>query len=62
MAIQYVNLGVLHQARDDLDRAEEMYRKSLDLFRQMGVVPEIEKTERLLAELREARESPKSAD
>lgn len=48
------NLGTLYFTRGDLDRAEEMYRKSLDLFREIGATPQIEKTEGLLAKLREA--------
>ena len=31
MAADYGNLGVIHQTRGDLDRAEEMHRKSLEI-------------------------------
>ena len=43
-------------------RAEEMYRKSLDLFREVGAISKIEHVEGLLAEVRDAKESLKSAD
>ncbi len=54
IASQYGNLGVLYKTRGDLDRAEQMYRKSLDLFREIGAAPQIEHVEGLLAELRQA--------
>jgi tetratricopeptide (TPR) repeat protein len=54
MASDYGNLGTLYKIRDELDRAEEMYEKGLELFRKIGATPQIEQTERLLAELREA--------
>ena len=52
MAIQYGNLGNLYKTRGDLDRAEEMYGKSLALFRQVGVAPKIKQVEEWLADLR----------
>ena len=53
MAGDYGNLGVLYKTRGELDRAEEMYRKSLDLFREIGATPRIEQVEQWLADLRE---------
>ena len=55
MANQYGNLGNLYQTRGDLDRAEEMYRKSLALFREVGAKPKVEHIESLLAKLRNER-------
>ena len=39
----------------DLDRADEMYRKSLALFHEVGATPKIERIETLLTELRNER-------
>ena len=55
-ASDYGNLGNLYQTRGDLDRAEEMYRKSLALFRAVGATPRIEHVEALLARLRDERQ------
>jgi tetratricopeptide (TPR) repeat protein len=35
MANGYGNLGILYKTLGDLDRAEEMYQKSLLLFREL---------------------------
>ncbi len=56
MSTIYSTLANFYQIRGDLDRAEEMYLKSLGLFREVGAVREIERVERLLAKLREGRE------
>jgi Tfp pilus assembly protein PilF len=52
MASQYGNLGIVYKARGDLDRAEEMHRKSLELFTSIGSKPMIEKAESLIAALK----------
>ena len=52
MASDYGNLGIVYRTRGDLDRAEEMYEKSLELFRQVGAAPKIEKVVGWFAELR----------
>lgn len=46
------NLGIVYQTHGDLDRAEEMYEKSLGLFTSIGSKPLIEKVELLIAALR----------
>ncbi len=56
MAIGYDNLGNFCQTRGDFDSAEEMYRKSLALFREVGDTPKVEYIEALLAELRNERQ------
>ena len=53
MAAAYTNLGNIYWARGDLDRAEEMYRKALDLYRQVGMARDIEKVQSWLDELAE---------
>ena len=53
IAKDYGNLGTLYKIRGELDRAEEMYRKSLGLFREIKVAPQIERVEQWLADLRE---------
>ncbi len=51
LAISYGNLGNICQARGDLDQAEAMYRKSLDLFQTMGAKHKIQHVEILLLAL-----------
>ncbi len=46
MANQYGNLGTLYKTRGDLDRAEEMYRKAMELFRHVSASPKVENVER----------------
>ncbi|RLG31094.1 hypothetical protein DRO03_02215, partial [Methanosarcinales archaeon] len=46
------NLGNVYQTRGDLDRAEEMCEKSLELFTSMGSKPMVEKVESLIVALR----------
>jgi Flp pilus assembly protein TadD len=55
MASDYGNLGLIYRTRGDLDTAEEMLRKALALFEQVGARPEVEKARRLIAELRPKR-------
>ncbi len=52
MASKYGNLGSLYKTRGDLNDAEEMYRKSLALFREIGAAPQSEQVEGWLADLR----------
>ena len=54
MASEYTNLGVLYMTRSELDRAEAMYRKSLELFRELDATPKVEQVEGWLAKLCEA--------
>jgi hypothetical protein len=44
--------GNLYKIRGDLGRAEEMYEKSLALFREVGAAPQIEQVGEWLADLR----------
>jgi hypothetical protein len=53
MASEYGNLGNLYRDRDDPDAAEDMYNKSLALFRELGARDRIAHVERLLRELRQ---------
>ncbi len=55
MASHYGNLGNIYRTRGDLDRAEEMYKKALALFRAVGAAPEIKQTETVLDSLNESR-------
>lgn len=55
MAVNYGNLGIIYQTRGELDRAEEMYLKALALFRDVGMEPEIKKTEHYLEALSAAK-------
>ena len=52
MVSDYGNLGNVYRIRGDLDRAEEMYRKSLESFVLIGSRPVIEKVESLIAALK----------
>ncbi len=45
--------GTLYRTQGDLDRAEEMFRMSLELFREIGATPQIEQVEQSLADLRQ---------
>ena len=56
MANTYGNFGVLYATRGDLDRAEEMYLKSLELFRHIGARRGIEQVEGDLAKLRDQKQ------
>ena len=55
MAIQYGNMGNVYQIRGDLDKAEEVWRRSLQLFDAVGAVDRIEIVRGLLAGLRVKR-------
>ena len=52
MASNYTNLGNVYKTRGDLDQAEAMYRKGLELFKGMGAQREVEHVQALLDELR----------
>lgn len=50
MANQYGNLGNIHQTRGDLEKACESWRKSLDLFSDIGAKDMIQQVSGWLAE------------
>jgi len=52
-ASQYANLGIIYRIRGDSGRAKEYWEKALELFERIGMKPEIEKTQRLIDELKE---------
>ncbi|MCH7929438.1 MAG: hypothetical protein IIA01_02910 [Proteobacteria bacterium] len=52
MANAYGNLGVVYKTRGEIDRAEEMWVKSLGLFNEVGAARRIEQVERWLTALR----------
>ncbi|MEA3281920.1 MAG: tetratricopeptide repeat protein [Euryarchaeota archaeon] len=52
VAIAYGNLGIVYKTRGDLDRAEEMYEKSLELFTSIGSRLMVEKVKSLIVALR----------
>jgi tetratricopeptide (TPR) repeat protein len=54
MASQYCNLGILYKTRGDLKAAEEMYKKSHDLFKIIGMKPEIKKLRDLIQGLKKS--------
>ena len=51
MASQYVNLGAIYQTRGELDKAEEYWLKSVELFRNIGAEPMVVKVQSLLDSL-----------
>jgi Tfp pilus assembly protein PilF len=53
-AIAYGNLGNLYQTRGDLDQAEDMYRKSITTFRELGS-PLADEVATLLKELHDIK-------
>ena len=48
IANNYSNIGVVHQARGDDEKAREYWEKALGLCAKVGMKPEIEKTQRLI--------------
>ena len=52
MANAYGNLGVVYKTRGDPDRAEELWVKSLGLFKEVGAARAIGYVERDLTDLR----------
>ena len=61
MARQYGNLGMLSMAREDFDAAEENLEKSLELLRDVGRQPLVDKTQSLL-EMARLRRKDSSGD
>ncbi len=55
MAKNYCALGEVYQTRGDFDRAEEMYLKSMELFRKIHRIIQISEVEDLLVDLRKRR-------
>ncbi len=55
MAIRYGNLGLIYQTRGELDRAEEMLKKSLALFKAVGAAPSLKQVQAWLDSLNESR-------
>ena len=51
MANHYGNLGAIYQTRGELDRAEEMYEKSLALFKAVGAAPKVKQVQAWLDSL-----------
>ena len=56
MAKQYGNLGLIYLDRGELAVAEDMTQKALELCREIGMEPGIEKAEAQLARIIEAKE------
>ncbi len=52
MAIVYGNMGNVYQIRGDLDKAEEVWTMSMQLFDSIGAKDKIELIQGLLAGLR----------
>jgi tetratricopeptide (TPR) repeat protein len=52
LASAYGNLGIVYQIRGDLDQAEAMHRRALELFQEIRGAPQIEKVQNLLDALR----------
>jgi tetratricopeptide (TPR) repeat protein len=50
-AVSLCNLGLIHQTRGDRKKAEESFREALELFKMVGMQPEVEKIGRWLKEL-----------
>ncbi len=55
MANNYCDLGRVYRDRGNLDRAEEMYLKSIELFRKIRRVIQMDEVEVLLDDLRTRR-------
>ena len=55
MASAYGNLGLVYEERGDLDQAEAMARKALTLFQQAGAQLQIDRVQRILDQLNNAR-------
>lgn len=51
MANSYGNLGNVHQIRGELEQAEEMYKKGLDLYKEIGAKQQADKVESLSKKL-----------
>ncbi len=54
MAIHYGNLGNIYQTRGEQDRAEEVYRKALALFKVVGAAPRVKQVQAWLDSLNES--------
>jgi len=48
MANQNFNLGILHQSRGELDKACGCWKQAQTLFRDVGMKPELQTTEKLM--------------
>ena len=55
MVESYSKFGEVYHARGDFDRAEEMYLKSMELFRKIRRVIQMSEVEDLLDDLRKRR-------
>lgn len=53
MASDYCNMGIAYKNRGELDRAEELLTKSLQLFREIGNEISIDHVQGLLKTLRD---------
>jgi Tfp pilus assembly protein PilF len=54
MAQDYGNLGIVYKTRGELDKAEEVWKKSLRLYQAMGH-PNAKKVQQLLDDLAQQR-------
>jgi hypothetical protein len=52
MSNQYGNMGNVYGIRGDLDKAEEYWMKSLQLYEEIGAKNEIRKLQKQLADLK----------
>ena len=51
IARQYGGLGAVYKTGGDAKKAKEFLGKALELFKKIGVKPEIDRTQRLIEEL-----------
>ena len=58
MANNYLNLGIIFRTRGDLGRAEELWRKALDLFREIGMKAMVKKVQDWLDGLKDEDGTP----
>ena len=56
IASNYDDLGVIYEARGELDQAQEALLKALDLFEAVGATPRVEQTKISLKALAEKRQ------
>ncbi len=55
MANQYSNLGNLYATRGDLDAAEAMWKKSLAVFQELGIISKVQMIQGFLLDLEKER-------
>ena len=53
MASQYGNLGSVYHERGDFGKTKEYWEKALELFKKIGMKPEIVKTQQAIDQLKD---------